>query len=422
MTDETATHEAPAEPIGGRRRPALIVAFPTHVAAPLPESGATLGRAWLASLGVADTEASTKHVTIDRAGGVVRIADAGSRNGTWVDGERLTARDRVTLDDGAVIRIGRTILVYREHLGGPLEPAPPAFDLLVGPFGLRGVTRAIEGIARSRASNVLVEGDTGVGKELAARAIAKALGRESKLGAVNVAGLAPTVFEAHVFGHTAGAFSGARAASPGIVVAHDGGALFLDEIGELALELQAKLLRVLENREVLAVGAPRPTTVDVLVIAATNRKLEELVERGAFRRDLYARLAMARVAIPKLAERAEDLWAVAKELARRAGGSLEPGEVEVEAIERLLLEPWPGNVRELDAALAAARRADPAPGLRLWALDEALGGARPRKVALTERSAEEAIAAAGGNVSLAAERLGVSRGRLLRLRKRAKDD
>jgi DNA-binding NtrC family response regulator len=354
---------------------------------------------------------------VDRRGGVLRVADAGSRNGTWVNGARLAPSDLVPLDDGAVVRLGRTLLVHREELAGPFEPAPPVGGL-VGPFGLRGVAELLAGLARSRPGNVLIEGETGTGKELCARAVAAALGREAPFAAVNVAGVARGVFESQMFGHVAGAFSDARAASPGLVVAHDGGTLFLDEIGELDLDLQAKLLRLLENREVLPVGASRPVRVDVLVLAATNRDLPAMVEQGTFRRDLFARLAMARVLLPPLRERREDLFAVAAELARRAGAALAPEQVEVEALERLLLAPWPGNVRELEAALSAVRRLDTEPGLHLWAIEEVLGEAAEPGGALTREVVEAAVEAAGGNVSAAAERLGVSRGKLLRMRKR----
>jgi MoxR-like ATPase len=400
----TSEHRSPVEPQIGRRRPALICAFPRPAALALPDSGTVIGRAWLAERGLADTEVSSGHLRVDRAGGALRVADVGSRNGTWVNGSRLAPRDLTPLDDGAVLRLGRTIFVYREELQGPLDPAPPV-GKLVGPYGLRGVAQPLAGLPRSRPSNVLIEGETGVGKELVARAAAAALGREAPFAAVNAAGVARGVFESQMFGHVAGAFSDARTASPGIVVAHDGGTLFLDEIGELDLELQAKLLRLLENREVLPVGAQRPTLVDILVVAATNRDLEEMVERGAFRRDLFARLAMARVRVPPLRERCEDIFSVARELVRRAGGDLSAEEVEVEAMERLLLEPWPGNVRELDAALAAVRRLDPAPGLRLWALAEVLGEARGQKTALTQEVVESAIEMAGGNVTAAAEKL-----------------
>jgi len=417
----TSEHRGPARPEGGRRRAALVCAFPRPLAVALPDSGTVVGRAWVASLGLADTEVSSGHLRIDRAGGALRVADAGSRNGTWVNGARLAPRDLTPLDDGAVLRLGRTLFVFREELAGSFDPAPPVGGL-AGPFGLRGVAQPIAGLSRSRPSNVLVEGETGVGKELVARAAAAALGREKPFAAVNVAGVARGVFESQMFGHVAGAFSDARSAAPGIVVAHDGGTLFLDEIGELDLELQAKLLRLLENREVLPVGSPRAVSVDVLVVAATNRDLEEMVERGAFRRDLFARLAMARIHIPALRERAEDVFSVAVELSRRAGSALAADQVEVEALERLLLEPWPGNVRELDAALAAMRRIDPAPGLRLWALEEVLGASSGPKAALTQEMVDAAIAAAGGNVTAAAEKLGVSRGKMLRYRKRARKE
>jgi hypothetical protein len=414
----TSQHRGPIQPEVGRKRPALVCAFPRSIALAVPDSGAVVGRAWLAERGLADTEVSSAHLRVDRAGGVLRVADAGSRNGTWVNGARLAPRDLTPLDDGAVLRLGRTIFVFREELLGAFEPAPPLHGL-IGPHGLRAVAREVQGLTRSRPSNVLVEGETGVGKELVARAVAAALGRESPFAAVNVAGVARSLFESQMFGHVAGAFSDARNASPGIVVAHDGGTLFLDEIGELDLDLQAKLLRLLENREVLAVGAQRPVRVDVLVVAATNRDLEAMVERGTFRRDLFARLAMARIHVPPLRDRCEDTFGVAAELARRAGGALPPDEVEVEAIERLLLEPWPGNVRELDAALAAVRRLDPAPGLRHWALVEVMGEGRGHKTALTQEMVDAAVEAHGGNVTAAAAQLGVSRGKLLRFRRRA---
>jgi MoxR-like ATPase len=416
----TIEHRGPSQPRAGTRRAALVCAFPRPAALAVPDSGSTVGRDWLAQAGLGDTEVSGAHVRIDRAGGILRVADAGSRNGTWVNGIRLARGDRTPLDVGATLRLGRTIFVYRDELRGALEPAPPV-GALVGPFGLRGIADAIAGLAKSRPGNVLVEGETGTGKELVARAVAAALGRADKLAAVNVAGVARGVFESQMFGHVAGAFSDAKNAAPGIVVAHDGGTIFLDEIGELGLELQAKLLRLLDNREVLAVGAARPTMVDVLVVAATNRNLEEMVERGEFRRDLFARLAMARIHVPALRERSEDLFYIADALGRRAAAApLAPAEVEVEAIERLLLEPWPGNVRELDAALAAVRRLDPEPGLRLWALGEVLGEPRGDRTALTEEVVAQAVEEAGGNVTAAAEKLGVSRGKLLRLLKRQK--
>lgn len=417
----TSEHRGPVQPEGHRRRPALVCAFPRPVALGLPDSGTIIGRTWLANHGLADSEVSGAHLRIDRAGGVLRVADAGSRNGTWVNGVRLAPRDLTPLDHGAVLRIGRTLLVFREALLGSFDPAPPVGDL-VGPYGLRGVTLALTSLARSQPTNVLIEGETGVGKELVARATAVALGRADPFAAVNAAGVARGVFESQMFGHVAGAFSDARVAAPGIVVAHDGGTLFLDEIGELELDLQAKLLRLLENREVLPVGAHRAVKVDVLMVAATNRSLEEMVERGTFRRDLFARLAMARIPVPPLRERCEDLFALAGALMNRAGSPLPTDVVEVEALERLLLQPWVGNVRELTAVLAAVRRLDPEPGLRLWAVEEVLGEGPGNKSALTQEIVDAALEASGGNATAAADRLGVSRGKLLRFRRRAQKE
>jgi hypothetical protein len=416
----TSAHRGPTRPEGGRRRAALVCAFPRPIAFALPDSGTVIGRGWLAEHGLADTEVSSAHVRIDRAGGTLRVADAGSRNGTWVNGSRLGPRDLVPLDDGAVLRLGRTIFVARQGLLGSFEPAAPLGEL-VGPYGLRAVAQAVAGLGRDRPGNVLLEGESGVGKELAARVVAAALGRAEPFAAVNVAGVAAGVFESQMFGHVAGAFSGARGGgAPGIVAAHDGGTLFLDEIGELALELQPKLLRLLENRELLPVGAERPLQIDVLCIAATNRNLGTMVEAGTFRHDLLARLAMARLELPPLRARREDLFAVASALARRAGSELSPECSEVEAVERLLLEPWPGNVRQLDATLGAIRRLDAEPGLRLWALEETLGSKRGPEPGLTAEVVEAAVEAANGNVTAAAAELGVSRGKLLRLRKRVK--
>jgi transcriptional regulator with PAS, ATPase and Fis domain len=412
----TQAHRAPARPPAARRRPVLVGVFPAQRALPLPDSGAVVGRAWLAEAGLPDTEVSSAQLRFDRSGGTLRVADAGSRNGSWLDGTRLPPDELVPVTDGAVLRIGRTLLVHRAALEGALEPAPPLGDL-VAPFGAREAAAALAALPATGPRNVLVEGETGVGKELLARAVAAALGRATPFGAVNVAALARGVFESQLFGHVAGAFSDARQPAPGLAVSNEGGTLFLDEIGELPLDLQAKLLRLLENREVLPVGAHRAVPVDLLVVAATNRRLEDLVLRGEFRRDLLARLAAARIVIAPLRERRDDVMALTLELAARAGIALSPATIEVEAAERLLLESWPGNARDLSAALAAVARIDPAPGLRAWALDEVLGPRATTEAPLTRATAEAAVAQTGGNVTAAAQALGVSRGKLLRVRK-----
>lgn len=398
--------------------PALICAFPRSFAVALPASGSVIGRSWFTQHGLADGELSNEHLRVEQSGGQCHVADAGSRNGTWVNGTRLSPSDLTPLEEGFIVRIGRSLFVYREQFSGALAPASPIGGL-VGAYGLRAVAESIAALSTNQSQNVLIEGETGVGKELVAHEIAKGLRHGKPFAAVNVAGVATSVFESQMFGHVAGAFSDARAAAPGILVAHQGGTIFLDEIAELALEAQAKLLRVLENREVLPVGAAKAVRVDVSIVAATNRDVEAMVEQGKFRRDLFARFSKARIQIPALRDRVEDLFGVAAALSERDGSTLPVEQTEVEAIERMMLHDWPNNVRELDALLATVRRNDPQPGLRLWAVEQVLGKAPANQALLTAATVEAALAASGGNLSAAAECLGVSRGKLLRFRKRA---
>ena len=420
MTGESSTHEhrAPARRAARDERPALVMAFPISAAAPLP-TGEPVGRAWLSALGAPDSEVSGKHLKVTRLrGGGVQVSDAGSRNGTWVDGARLGPEEAVTLSDGALLRIGRSLFVYRERFRGPLAPSAP-LGRMVGPYGLRGVADVLEAWRTQPPANALIVGESGTGKELMAEELSRVLGRGAPV-AVNVGAVPATLFEGQLFGHVAGAFSDARKASRGVVLAADGGVVFLDEIGELSLELQPKLLRLLENREVQAVGAERPQKVDVVIVAATHQPLEARIEAGTFRRDLYARLAMAIVSLPPLRDRVEDLFAILQTVALARGERLPPEAVEVEALERLMNEPLAGNVRELGALYARMRLRDPEPGLRQWALTEELGGPAPiTGRALTREKVDAALLAAGGNESEATRMLGCSRGALRRFRSKA---
>src|SRR5688572_15577516 len=205
----------------------------------------------------------------------------------------------------ARIRLVRTLLVYRAELEGP-RLATSDTGPLVGPFGLRTVLGVLEMIRRRPPRCVLVEGETGTGKELIAAAVAHTARPGKPFAALNVAGIPAGVFESQLFGHVAGAFSGSGRGARGVVLAHDGGVLFFDEIGELPLELQPKLLRFLENGDFLPVGADRPAHADVLVVAATNRSIERMVAEGRFRQDLHARLSAVTVEVPPLRERIED--------------------------------------------------------------------------------------------------------------------
>jgi transcriptional regulator with GAF, ATPase, and Fis domain len=209
----------------------------------------------------------------------------------------------------------------------------------------------IERAART-ALPVLVLGETGVGKELVASAIHAQSGRKGAFVPVNCAAIAASVAEAELFGHEAGAFTGAAGKRDGLFVAAEGGTLFLDEIGELPLAVQPKLLRALALGETRPVGATRPRRVDVRIVAATHRDLDAAERDGTFRGDLLARLSGFPVRVPPLRARREDILALAARFLRDQPGA---PQLSVEAAEALVLHAYPHNVRELEHALAAAR-------------------------------------------------------------------
>jgi len=267
-------------------------------------------------------------------------------------------------------------------------------------------------------ASVLIEGATGTGKEGLARLVHQSSPRrDAPLVAVNCAALADQMVEATLFGHERGAFTGAHAASPGLVRAASGGSLFLDEVAELPLAAQAKLLRVLQEREVLAVGATRPVPVDVRIIAAGNRDLAADVAAGRFRADLYWRLAVFPLRTLPLASRPADILAIAAHmlLARTGGDGLVPW-LSACAQGRLQAHAWPGNVRELGNVLDRALILTDGPDIRARdLLFDGLAAAAPETPAALPgvvRDAEQiAIAralAATPNRRDAARRLGIS--------------
>jgi len=268
---------------------------------------------------------------------------------------------------------------------------------------------------------VLLTGESGTGKERVAEAIVLASLRAGRpFVRFNCAALAPELAEAELFGHTRGAFTGAARARPGLFREADGGTLLLDEVGELAAPAQAKLLRVLQAGEVRPVGEERTLTVDVRVIAATHRDLEEEVRAGRFREDLLYRLDVVKLRIPPLRERPEDVPVLARHFldrfAQRFGAA--PLHVPEAIFDRLLAHAWPGNVRELENAIEGLVALSPPEGLDLSLLPGGGGAAaaegpplplKERVQAYERGLVVEALRAARGNRSEAARRLGISR-------------
>jgi len=199
---------------------------------------------------------------------------------------------------------------------------------------------------------VLIEGESGTGKELIARRLcAKSPRKDKPFIPVNCAGISESLFESQFFGHVRGAFTGAEQNMLGLVRTADEGTLFLDEVGEIPLNLQPKLLRVIQEQEVMPIGKPIPITVDTRFIAGTNRNLRDLVERGKFRPDLYFRLNIVRVVVPPLRQRIEDITLLLDYFAAHYARHYKREEILISpAIRTLLMSyPWPGNVRELAA-------------------------------------------------------------------------
>jgi transcriptional regulator with GAF, ATPase, and Fis domain len=255
--------------------------------------------------------------------GGYRATDAQSTNGLRVNGVR---HESVALSPGDVLRVGDTLLILTEGAG------------------MHGLRESAEQAARSSAT-LLLNGESGVGKEVLARQIHEWSGRRGPFVPINCGALPRELAASELFGHEKGAFSGAAGARRGVFHAAQGGTLLLDEIGELPLELQPLLLRALQERAIRPVGSDREQPVDVRVIAATNVRLDAAVTSGRFRGDLYARLAQIPLEIPPLRERRDEILGLAEGFALAAQ---KPLHITADAAEALLLWHWPFNVRELE--------------------------------------------------------------------------
>ncbi len=268
---------------------------------------------------------------------------------------------------------------------------------------------------------VLVHGETGSGKEIVAREIHRLSGRTGEMVAVNVAAVPANLLEAELFGSVKGAFTGADRSRRGLVTAADGGSLFLDEVGDLDLALQVKLLRFLESGEVRPVGSDQTRILDVRVICATHRNLDRRVREGRFREDLYYRMAVAKIEVPSLRERIEDIPILRRifeqEASRRHGLQISLWTAAAEL--RLMQHHWPGNVRELKQIVEVAMARASGGAIRPDHLP--LGERRPisqgswetNLASFKRRLLTDVLTRNRGNRSAAARELGVSRQALL---------
>jgi two-component system, NtrC family, response regulator GlrR len=302
-----------------------------------------LGSAPTLEIVVDDPSVSRLHAELDPTETGLWVRDLGSRNGTFVEEIRVLG---ACVPPGGRLRVGETELRV-EYGSAPVEvelwPEPGFGPLLGASRAMRELFSRLARVVSSDAS-VLVDGESGTGKELVAQAIHEASTRAAgPFVVVDCGALPPSLLESELFGHARGAFTGATEARAGAIESASGGTVFLDEIGELPLAMQPKLLRVLEARTVRRLGESEHRPVDVRFISATNRDLREMVNQGAFRDDLYFRLAVLPLRLPPLRERPEDIPALLDHFLP-AGMR---GRLDALMMADILGRPWLGNVREL---------------------------------------------------------------------------
>ena len=307
---------------------------------------ARIGTADGNDLVLADRTVSRFHCELSLRGNTIILRDCGSTNGTLIDGVRVREAE---IPPGTLVRIGSS--AFHVELGE--EPAfveisgRTGFGELVGAsVEMRRVYAILERLALTDAT-LLIQGETGTGKDVAARSLHAASARADKpFVAVDCGAIPEHLVESELFGHVRGAFTGATSDRMGVFEEADGGTLFLDEIGEMPIALQPKLLRAIESRQIRRVGGGSSRTVNVRIVAATNRSLASSINEGTFREDLYYRLAVVELRLPPLRARRDDIPLLAEHFFRLFVGDAQGG-LPTEFLTTLIGRGWPGNVREL---------------------------------------------------------------------------
>jgi len=327
--------------------------FLTH---PLSKPEIRIGRERSCEI-VIDDAIFSRHHALLRVGKVLTIEDLGSTNGVVLHGKRLARNAPAPLAIGDAFHVGpyAFLIAAGDDTTASSSRLSGSDRLRVEDPTMEGVPSFVREVARSSTS-VLILGETGVGKDVLAETLHKLSGRKGEIARVNCAALAEPLIESELFGHEKGAFTGAATTKVGLLESAQGGTIFLDEIGELPLSTQAKLLRAIESREVLRLGSIRPISIDVRFLAATNRDLPAEVAAKRFRHDLYFRLDGITLSIPPLRERGHRIAGLAARFLETACVSarrpLRP--LAIETLEVLEGHDWPGNVRELKAVIDRA--------------------------------------------------------------------
>ena len=350
MLDATVVGKSKVEVRGGRVKPAKN---PDAAWVEVGTEPVIVGRNAACRLVLDDGKVSAVHAELVATEQGVRVRDLGSRNGTFVGGVRV---GEVYLAIAGKLRIGETELLF--------EPAAPERIALssVSAFGpmvaqspsMRGIFERLTKVA-STDLTLLITGETGTGKELVAQAMHHASPRARRpFVVVDCGSIPPTLAEATLFGHERGAFTGAVDKRLSPFQEADGGTIFLDELGELPLDVQPKLLRALAERRVKPVGGSAYREVDVRVLAATRRDLVRAVNANSFRSDLYFRIAQIKIELPALRQRLEDIPILVRRILKDLGDEAAYERIATTTLERLMRHDWPGNVRELRNAVAVA--------------------------------------------------------------------
>jgi transcriptional regulator with GAF, ATPase, and Fis domain len=300
-----------------------------------------------------DDTVSRYHCKVTQEDDAFVVRDQSSTNGTFINQVRVR---EAYLSPNAVLRLGNSELIFQpidEQIAVMPSTRDRFGDIIGTNIKMREIFGILEKIAPTNAT-ILIEGETGTGKEVVAQTIHKMSQRAGKPFVVFDCGAVPeSLIESELFGHEKGSFTGAIMTRQGLFELAQGGTIFLDELGELSLELQPKLLRVLEQREVRRVGSAKPIQINVRVIAATNRNLDNAVKTGKFREDLFFRLSVVRLFLPALRERPEDVPLLVKHFLktshfnRNRDSSLKLRSISREALNATMRYAWPGNIREL---------------------------------------------------------------------------